>query len=70
MVLDLVFGRVNLVETDYFGLRYCDHSHQTVSHQQTSQQHAALVLEQGQGSESGSGVRVRVRVNIWSLGRT
>ncbi|XP_062340355.1 band 4.1-like protein 4 [Osmerus eperlanus] len=29
VVLDWVFGHVNLVETDYFGLRYCDHSHQT-----------------------------------------
>ncbi|XP_028660664.1 band 4.1-like protein 4 isoform X1 [Erpetoichthys calabaricus] len=29
VVLDYVFNHVNLVETDYFGLRYCDRSHQT-----------------------------------------
>ncbi|XP_041754883.1 band 4.1-like protein 4 isoform X1 [Coregonus clupeaformis] len=29
VVLDFVFNHVNLVETDYFGLRYCDRSHQT-----------------------------------------
>lgn len=29
VLLDLVFSHVNLVETDYFGLRYCDRSHQT-----------------------------------------
>lgn len=31
MVLDYVFSHVNLLESDYFGLRYCDLSHQTVS---------------------------------------
>lgn len=31
MVLDYVFSHVNLLESDYFGLRYCDRSHQTVS---------------------------------------
>lgn len=31
IVLDHVFHHVNLVEIDYFGLRYCDRSHQTVS---------------------------------------
>uniref|UniRef100_A0A4W5MWR1 Erythrocyte membrane protein band 4.1-like 4A n=1 Tax=Hucho hucho TaxID=62062 RepID=A0A4W5MWR1_9TELE len=31
VVLDFVFNHVNLAETDYFGLRYCDRSHQTVS---------------------------------------
>lgn len=31
VVLDVVFSHVNLAETDYFGLRYCDRSHQTVS---------------------------------------
>ena len=31
VVLDYVFSHVNLVESDYFGLRYCDRSHQTVS---------------------------------------
>ncbi|XP_051972817.1 band 4.1-like protein 4 isoform X1 [Xyrauchen texanus] len=29
VVLDCVFGHVNLSETEYFGLRYCDRSHQT-----------------------------------------
>ncbi|XP_045078463.1 band 4.1-like protein 4 isoform X3 [Coregonus clupeaformis] len=29
VVLDFVFNHVKLAETDYFGLRYCDHSHQT-----------------------------------------
>ncbi|XP_010338179.1 band 4.1-like protein 4A isoform X3 [Saimiri boliviensis] len=29
VVLDRVFHHVNLVEIDYFGLRYCDRSHQT-----------------------------------------
>ncbi|XP_054540501.1 band 4.1-like protein 4A isoform X10 [Pan troglodytes] len=29
VVLDHVFHHVNLVEIDYFGLRYCDRSHQT-----------------------------------------
>ncbi|XP_035876546.1 band 4.1-like protein 4A isoform X3 [Phyllostomus discolor] len=29
VVLDHVFRHVNLVEIDYFGLRYCDRSHQT-----------------------------------------
>ncbi|XP_030622902.1 band 4.1-like protein 4 isoform X2 [Chanos chanos] len=29
VVLDFVFNHVNLAETDYFGLRYCDCSHQT-----------------------------------------
>ncbi|XP_067253488.1 band 4.1-like protein 4 isoform X3 [Chanodichthys erythropterus] len=29
VVLDYVFNHVNLAETEYFGLRYCDHSHQT-----------------------------------------
>ncbi|XP_058877654.1 band 4.1-like protein 4A isoform X3 [Acipenser ruthenus] len=29
VVLDYVFSHVNLVETDYFGLRFCDRSHQT-----------------------------------------
>ncbi|KAJ7986963.1 hypothetical protein DPEC_G00333820 [Dallia pectoralis] len=29
VVLDIVFSHVNLAETDYFGLRYCDRSHQT-----------------------------------------
>uniref|UniRef100_A0A8C7H3W9 Erythrocyte membrane protein band 4.1-like 4A n=1 Tax=Oncorhynchus kisutch TaxID=8019 RepID=A0A8C7H3W9_ONCKI len=29
VVLDFVFNHVNLAETDYFGLRYCDRSHQT-----------------------------------------
>uniref|UniRef100_A0A2K5KIB4 Band 4.1-like protein 4A n=1 Tax=Cercocebus atys TaxID=9531 RepID=A0A2K5KIB4_CERAT len=29
IVLDHVFHHVNLVEIDYFGLRYCDRSHQT-----------------------------------------
>ncbi|KAM5329645.1 band 4.1-like protein 4A isoform 5-T5 [Glossophaga mutica] len=29
IVLDHVFRHVNLVEIDYFGLRYCDRSHQT-----------------------------------------
>uniref|UniRef100_A0A8C9VHS3 Erythrocyte membrane protein band 4.1-like 4A n=1 Tax=Scleropages formosus TaxID=113540 RepID=A0A8C9VHS3_SCLFO len=29
VVLDYVFSHVNLAETDYFGLRYCDRSHQT-----------------------------------------
>ncbi|KAL2087706.1 hypothetical protein ACEWY4_016534 [Coilia grayii] len=29
VVLDVVFSHVNLAETDYFGLRYCDRSHQT-----------------------------------------
>lgn len=33
VVLDLVLDHVKLAETDYFGLRYCDRSHQTVSHQ-------------------------------------
>ncbi|XP_031414464.1 band 4.1-like protein 4 isoform X2 [Clupea harengus] len=28
-VLDVVLSHVNLAETDYFGLRYCDRSHQT-----------------------------------------
>uniref|UniRef100_A0A8C8HAA4 FERM domain-containing protein n=1 Tax=Oncorhynchus tshawytscha TaxID=74940 RepID=A0A8C8HAA4_ONCTS len=31
VVLDFVFNHVNLAETDYFGLRYCDRSHQTVT---------------------------------------
>lgn len=31
VLLDYVFTHVNLVETEYFGLRYCDRSHQTVS---------------------------------------
>uniref|UniRef100_A0A4W3JG34 FERM domain-containing protein n=1 Tax=Callorhinchus milii TaxID=7868 RepID=A0A4W3JG34_CALMI len=31
VVLEYVFRHVNLMETDYFGLRYCDRSHQTVS---------------------------------------
>lgn len=31
IVLDYVFRNVNLMETEYFGLRYCDRSHQTVS---------------------------------------
>jgi hypothetical protein len=31
VVLDHVFRHINLVEIDYFGLRYCDRSHQTVS---------------------------------------
>ncbi|XP_047016892.1 band 4.1-like protein 4 isoform X4 [Ictalurus punctatus] len=29
VVLDYVFSHVNLLESDYFGLRYCDRSHQT-----------------------------------------
>ncbi|XP_039704392.1 band 4.1-like protein 4A isoform X2 [Pteropus medius] len=29
VVLDHVFRHINLVEIDYFGLRYCDRSHQT-----------------------------------------
>uniref|UniRef100_A0A6I8NLH5 Band 4.1-like protein 4A n=1 Tax=Ornithorhynchus anatinus TaxID=9258 RepID=A0A6I8NLH5_ORNAN len=29
VVLDYVFRHINLVEIDYFGLRYCDRSHQT-----------------------------------------
>ncbi|XP_030049329.1 band 4.1-like protein 4A isoform X2 [Microcaecilia unicolor] len=29
VVLDYVFRHLNLVEIDYFGLRYCDRSHQT-----------------------------------------
>uniref|UniRef100_A0A8B9JYY3 Erythrocyte membrane protein band 4.1-like 4A n=1 Tax=Astyanax mexicanus TaxID=7994 RepID=A0A8B9JYY3_ASTMX len=29
VVLDYVFSHVNLAEIDYFGLRYCDRSHQT-----------------------------------------
>ncbi|XP_057177382.1 band 4.1-like protein 4 isoform X1 [Triplophysa rosa] len=29
VLLDYVFAHVNLVETEYFGLRYCDRSHQT-----------------------------------------
>ncbi|KAM9252939.1 band 4.1-like protein 4A isoform 2-T2 [Dugong dugon] len=29
VVLDHVFRRINLMEIDYFGLRYCDRSHQT-----------------------------------------
>ncbi|XP_072924579.1 band 4.1-like protein 4 isoform X3 [Hemitrygon akajei] len=29
VVLDYVFRHVNLMETEYFGLRYCDRSHQT-----------------------------------------
>ncbi|XP_051542350.1 band 4.1-like protein 4 isoform X2 [Myxocyprinus asiaticus] len=29
VVLDCVFSHVNLAETEYFGLRYCDRSHQT-----------------------------------------
>ncbi|XP_043920403.1 band 4.1-like protein 4A [Protopterus annectens] len=29
VVLDYVFHHLNLVETDYFGLRYCDRNHQT-----------------------------------------
>ncbi|XP_067289349.1 band 4.1-like protein 4 [Pseudorasbora parva] len=29
LVLDYVFNHLNLAETEYFGLRYCDHSHQT-----------------------------------------
>uniref|UniRef100_A0A9J8DA10 Erythrocyte membrane protein band 4.1-like 4A n=2 Tax=Cyprinus carpio TaxID=7962 RepID=A0A9J8DA10_CYPCA len=29
VVLDYVFSHLNLAETEYFGLRYCDHSHQT-----------------------------------------
>ncbi|XP_059500679.1 band 4.1-like protein 4 isoform X3 [Stegostoma tigrinum] len=29
IVLDYVFRHTNLMETDYFGLRYCDRSHQT-----------------------------------------
>uniref|UniRef100_A0A9J7WY88 Erythrocyte membrane protein band 4.1-like 4A n=2 Tax=Cyprinus carpio TaxID=7962 RepID=A0A9J7WY88_CYPCA len=29
VVLDYVFSHVNLAETEYFGLRYCDRSHQT-----------------------------------------
>lgn len=29
IVLDYVFRNVNLMETEYFGLRYCDRSHQT-----------------------------------------
>uniref|UniRef100_A0A672M572 Erythrocyte membrane protein band 4.1-like 4A n=1 Tax=Sinocyclocheilus grahami TaxID=75366 RepID=A0A672M572_SINGR len=29
VVLDYVFSHVNLAETEYFGLRYCDCSHQT-----------------------------------------
>eukprot|EP00062_Callorhinchus_milii_P012400 gi/632959394/ref/XP_007895596.1/ PREDICTED: band 4.1-like protein 4A [Callorhinchus milii] len=29
VVLEYVFRHVNLMETDYFGLRYCDRSHQT-----------------------------------------
>ncbi|XP_059395048.1 band 4.1-like protein 4 isoform X1 [Carassius carassius] len=29
VVLDYVFNHVNLAETEYFGLRYCDRSHQT-----------------------------------------
>ncbi|XP_072439790.1 band 4.1-like protein 4 isoform X2 [Chiloscyllium punctatum] len=29
IVLDYVFRHANLMETDYFGLRYCDRSHQT-----------------------------------------
>uniref|UniRef100_A0A674CI63 Erythrocyte membrane protein band 4.1 like 4A n=1 Tax=Salmo trutta TaxID=8032 RepID=A0A674CI63_SALTR len=32
VVLDFVLDHVKLAETDYFGLRYCDRSHQTVSH--------------------------------------
>uniref|UniRef100_A0A8C2ED49 Erythrocyte membrane protein band 4.1 like 4A n=1 Tax=Cyprinus carpio TaxID=7962 RepID=A0A8C2ED49_CYPCA len=31
VVLDYVFSHVNLAETEYFGLRYCDRSHQTVT---------------------------------------
>lgn len=30
VVLDHVFRHINLVEIDYFGLRYCDRSHQTL----------------------------------------
>ncbi|GAA6107688.1 band 4.1-like protein 4 [Tachysurus ichikawai] len=29
VVLDYVFSHVNLLESDYFGLRYCDRGHQT-----------------------------------------
>ncbi|KAF5906912.1 band 4.1-like protein 4A, partial [Clarias magur] len=29
VVQDYVFSHVNLLESDYFGLRYCDRSHQT-----------------------------------------
>ncbi|XP_073685710.1 band 4.1-like protein 4 [Garra rufa] len=29
VLLDYVFSHVNLAETEYFGLRYCDRSHQT-----------------------------------------
>ncbi|XP_021334781.1 band 4.1-like protein 4 isoform X2 [Danio rerio] len=29
VVMDYVFSHVNLAETEYFGLRYCDRSHQT-----------------------------------------
>ena len=31
IVLEHVFRHINLVEVDYFGLRYCDRNHQTVS---------------------------------------
>ncbi|XP_045427797.1 band 4.1-like protein 4A isoform X4 [Pipistrellus kuhlii] len=31
VVLDHVFRHINLVEIDYFGLRYCDRSHQTAA---------------------------------------
>ncbi|XP_069748950.1 band 4.1-like protein 4 isoform X2 [Narcine bancroftii] len=29
VILDYIFRHVNLMETEYFGLRYCDRSHQT-----------------------------------------
>ncbi|KAF2977291.1 hypothetical protein EK904_014240, partial [Melospiza melodia maxima] len=32
VVLGYVFRHLNLVEIDYFGLRYCDRSHQTLDH--------------------------------------
>lgn len=35
VVLGYVFRHLNLVEIDYFGLRYCDRSHQTVSKRQS-----------------------------------
>ncbi|XP_019465765.1 band 4.1-like protein 4A [Meleagris gallopavo] len=34
VVLGYVFRHLNLVEIDYFGLRYCDRNHQTVSKRQ------------------------------------
>ncbi|KAM6984663.1 band 4.1-like protein 4 [Aplochiton taeniatus] len=45
VVLDFVFNHVNLVETDYFGLRYCDRSHQTywIDPSKTLSEHKDLI---------------------------